>query len=532
MNIFKRLFQRYKGGPPSLADIDSWPSGMRRQTAGENVTVETAMSYSPIWQAVDLITSDVSKLPWIVYERVDTPWGEGKVRARTHPAYGLLKRSTGMLSTNLWIIRMIANAMLYGNGYSVIVRSDGIPRGLRWRHPSLVEPKEEDDKIFYKIKKTEDGRARRYAAEDVFHLPGVVVDNVNGLGVVEYAATLIGKQLAGDKWGADFFANAGTPQGYLHHPRQLTEKTKQNLLAAWRKQTNSDRGQPHRVLLLDNDVKWQKIGVSPADAQLLELAGFGVKDAARFFNIPSHKLGDDTRTSFNSVEQENLSYFDSSLGKWVSRLQNEADTKLFSQEEQQSDSHFSEFVLDAALRADTEARYKSYAIAITHGIQSRNEVRARENLNPYEGGEEFLSPLNMKSNIGDPQNGENDDQNRTLALRDAIFSEFERANKRILAAAARAANKPEEFLGFINRIGDLHRAVLMRSWDPTFRVAGVDSTGIGEKVDDYLRHVTDSMLAISECQPAELPENLTQLVPSLETYSRAAAAQIAQGSKA
>ncbi len=54
-----------------------------------------------------------------------------------------------------------------------------------------------------------------------------------------------------------------------------------------------------------------------------------------------------------------------------------------------------EFNVAGLLRGDLKSRYDAYAIGRQWGWLSVNEVRALENLNPIEGGEAYMVPLNM-----------------------------------------------------------------------------------------------------------------------------------------
>jgi hypothetical protein len=56
-----------------------------------------------------------------------------------------------------------------------------------------------------------------------------------------------------------------------------------------------------------------------------------------------------------------------------------------------------EHLVDGMLRADQAARYAAYAIGRNWGWLSVNEIRARENLEPVEGGDQYLQPLNMQA---------------------------------------------------------------------------------------------------------------------------------------
>ncbi len=54
--------------------------------------------------------------------------------------------------------------------------------------------------------------------------------------------------------------------------------------------------------------------------------------------------------------------------------------------------------------ADTLARFQAYVAATVNGLMNPNECRARENLPPYEGGDEFHRPLNTGKAAPGPGN--------------------------------------------------------------------------------------------------------------------------------
>jgi hypothetical protein len=47
------------------------------------------------------------------------------------------------------------------------------------------------------------------------------------------------------------------------------------------------------------------------------------------------------------------------------------------------------------MRGDTKSRYEAYSLGINAGILTPNEARAKENMNPIEGGDEMRLPLNV-----------------------------------------------------------------------------------------------------------------------------------------
>jgi hypothetical protein len=79
------------------------------------------------------------------------------------------------------------------------------------------------------------------------------------------------------------------------------------------------------------------------------------------------------------------------------QIEEECWDKLLSEEQKRSDSHTVEFMRLALMRADAAARSTFYHNAMQDGWMNSDEVRARENLNPIEGGKgkQYYRPLNM-----------------------------------------------------------------------------------------------------------------------------------------
>lgn len=528
IKFLEKLKRAFKGYSGSLTDVEHWDDFYNTSTqtsSGIRVDSDKALTYSPVWQGIDLISGDISRLPLIVYERVETEFGSGKQRSTNHPAYNLLKRkANSRLTANLWRSRMISHALLYGNAYSWIERDSNFnPVGLHWIHTENVECCWDGTRNYYRIRNNTtcgdlDHIPKVVAYEEMFHLQGLTVNYTGGCGIVHFAAQVIGKQLAADQYGAEFFANGAVAAGFLSHPGQLSEDARKNFLRGWN-QRHQGQGNAHRIALLEEGISWNDMGVSPEDSQLVELANFGIKDIARFFNLPPGKLGDDARTSYSSVEQENRSYFNSTLGKWISRIEAEANCKLFTQREMDSDSHFAEFKLDALFKADTSERFSAYSTAIQWGIKSRNEVRAEENLNPVSGGDVLITPLNMEaidetSNEEDEFEEQDADEERSdlLARQAALVDSFKRVNKRMMMRAKKIP--AEKYLAGVNSLTDQLPILREMLW-PSLLLAGADPD---VECQRYLDHITDGLLNAADCQPEQLKSRITDFETTLNEW--------------
>lgn len=523
--------------------------------SGEVVNTGTSLSYSPVWQGLDTITSDISRLPFIVYRRVEQFGGEGKERARNHPAYQIMRRHTGDMTTNLWLARMVGHALMYGNGYSRIFWDrQGVSR-LEWIHSDRVAAKREEGQYFYEVtyRGDTDGKEGvvRLMPNKMFHLVGLTLDELGGLSIVDYARNTIGRQLASERFGDDFFSNSALPSGWFQHPGEMSEEAQKRFIQAYERR-HQGKGKRFRAAILEEGMSYNAAGVSPEDALLVDFLRWGVKDVARFFNLPPHRLGDDSRTGYNSVEQENRSYYNTTLGKWVSRIEAEASWKLFTADELDADDLFVEAKQDALFKADTASRFQAYSLAITNGIMSRNEVRAAENLNPVEGGEEFLVPLNMgtpgkqQTSNGQPVDDEDDDTqleqpadtaDRAARLHGIVSDILQRACRLLVNEAKKAASNPSRFLGWLNTVSTEYRSKLIEIVGPAATIVRLeagdeDIDGLRQEiVTTLVQAAVDALLVAAECQPTTLQARVCETLPELNETCRRLAADLVGGSK-
>jgi HK97 family phage portal protein len=509
--------------------IIEYLGGGNESNAGIRVTAHSAMTVSPVWQAIDVITSDVSRLPFLTYRETDDG---GKERAKDHPVYRLLRRSVGSMTANLWIARILGHALLYGNGYSRVIWRGSTVSELEWLHRDWVKPQYEQGRLVYLVQYPDDrgGRLERVPRQDMFHLVGLTLDDLGGLSLVDYARHTIGRQIAAETFGDDFFNNSAVPSGFFRHPGEMSEEAQKRFLAAVisRHKGNGNRWKP---AILEEAMEYQPVGISPTDAMLIDQLKLGVMDVARFFNLPPHKLGDASRVNYNSLEAEEKAYYGSSLGKWLSRFEYEAVDKLFLDSEVDA-GYFCEFLQDSWLKADTASRFNAYAVAINWGIMSRNEVRLRENLNPYDGGDEYLTPLThaMDAQVigddtpdpmtepdapdppaADPVVDLEPAARAVIAKRDELAGPLWDAARHLWRVCCRHGVRERNFLAFVNGLRIKQEAAVRGKLEAAFRQLVADDDGrLADAVTQVFEGVEAVMLDAAECQADQLVERVEQ----------------------
>jgi HK97 family phage portal protein len=361
--------------------------------AGVVVTESIALQSAGVWSAVRVISETVASLPLILYEH--GPNGARK-RASHHPLYEiLLHQPCGEISALVWTETLMHHVLLYGNAFAEIERdSAGNVLELKILRPDwmTVVRNPFSEMLNYEYMQPQVGR-RVLQSRDVFHIKGLGFDGMLGYSVIKMARESIGLTMASERFGAKFFGAGARPSGALTHPGRLSDDARGRLRQDFER-LHQGVNNAHRVAVLEEGMTWSALGIPPEDAQFLQTRQFQLAEIARWFNIPLSKLRDSSSQSYSTMEMENMVFLTETLRPWLIRIEQEVRAKLLNTYEQSC--YYAEHQIEDLLRADQSARYAAYAVGRNWGWLSVNEIRAKENLEPIEGGDVYMQPLNMQ----------------------------------------------------------------------------------------------------------------------------------------
>jgi HK97 family phage portal protein len=377
----------YSSGDKALASL----FGGKPSASGISVNEYTALNLSAVWAAVTVIAGTIASLPLILYKRL--PNG-GKERDVDHPTYELLHDAPNPEMTAMVFRETLqAHVLLWGNGYAEIQRDEaGRPKALWPITPDVIEPFREDGsgRLRYRVTQT-NGAQVTLDPDRILHIPGLGFDGIRGYSVIYKARESLGLLSASERFGSTFFGNGAWPGLVAQHPGKLNEAAHTRLKTSLNEALQGPN-RAHSVIVTEEGIKIEKTTIPPNDAQFLETRRFQILEVARWFNIPPHKLRDLERATFSNIEQQGIDWV-IDLRLWLVRWEQEIRRKLISRLERKR--QFAEHLVDGLLRGDTATRYGAYSVARNWGWMSTNEIRSLENLNPVEGGDMYLVPLNM-----------------------------------------------------------------------------------------------------------------------------------------
>lgn len=363
--------------------------GGAESDSGVRVGPQTALNFAPYFQAVQLISGDIGKIGLPLYKRTK----DGRERDRKHPAYRVLNYEfNDMMTADVGKQILQAHALSWGNGRGAIVRNNaGDPIGIVPLLPDRTKTKVIDGQVWHLAKIGDDTEETAFSDDNVLHIKGLGYDGLTGYSVATMARNSLGLVAAAEKHSSSLFRNRAVPGVVLECDGKVDEPTAKKLLQDWDKR-HSGVSNTATTGLLHSGIKAKEMGMSSTDSQLLETRKFQRVEIASWFNLPPHKLGDDSRISYNSLEQENLSYLNTCLLFWFIRWQQECRRKLLREHEKETDSHYFEFFVDLLAAVDFPAKVAALNTLVAATIFNPNEAREKLNMNYRAGGDKYENP--------------------------------------------------------------------------------------------------------------------------------------------
>jgi HK97 family phage portal protein len=355
------------------------PWGMQSE-AGVNVTTKKSFEIVAFFSAVSLISDTISTLPCGAYLRL------GNTRQPLNPRPVWLDQPDVDLSTRAAFFQQVFSSLLvHGNSYTRVFRdTQGQVVNLVNLDPEKVDV--ERSKIGRKVYKVQ-GEGRMLTSDEVIHIVDLILPGeLKGLSRVETLKQALGLNIALSDYAARFFGTGASAQGVIEFPGNLTSEQAKQLADGFDSRHRNGSRRAHKTGVLSGGAKFVNTGTDPEASQALESRKFAVEEIARAFNVPLHLMGVPGTASYASVEQNALQFVSMTLRPLAEKVE-AAFSRLL------PGDAFIKFNFADLLRADVEARVRSYSVGTQAGFYSTNDVRKLEDMAPVEGGDQYRVPL-------------------------------------------------------------------------------------------------------------------------------------------
>lgn len=399
MGIFSGFFNSGKRSKMTAEGfIARWLRGEDVTTYG-SMSKDRALTEATVYACVRLISEATSMVPLSVYKR-----NGREIVIADHPLNYLFNHRFNEYQTAFeGRQQLMSYLLLTGDYFGFKKFTNGVISSIYPLDPERVVPYCYNQqktsysdyliggKMAYQI--NTDNFSDVLLQDECLHIKGLSLGGLKGASVLSYHASTIGLGLTARDHGINTFRNGASPSGILEYPGKLSPEGEKNLLGSF-SDAYQGTGKVGRVILVQEGTKFTPATTTNKDAQHLESRAFQKKEICAIFGVPPHLVGDLERATFSNIEQQSKDFVMRSLAPWFARCENVFNTQLLTEAELRA-GYFCRHNVIGLLRGDEVSRANYYSRGILDGWMTRNEAREMENLNPIDGADSLLAPLNM-----------------------------------------------------------------------------------------------------------------------------------------
>ena len=345
-----------------------------RSESGAMVTEESTLKLAAVWACVRLISETIASLPLGIYQKS----GTGKRYAPEHPLHRILHEAPNADSTAsvMWE-SFVTSMLLPGNALCERLEVAGRLVGLRFLvYARLHMPKQADGtrRYFYTY---DDGVQREIPASRIFRVPGFTLDGNWGVSSIRYGANIFGAAQSANTAANKTYENGLLPTTAFQYPEKLREGQRTDA----RNDILSHSGAVNagRPVILEYGMTVQQLGISPADAQLLESRRYSREEICSWFRVPPWMVGYGEKSTAwgTGMEQQMIAFLQFVLAPWLRRIEQFIDKDLLTPADR-ARGYYSKFSVEGLLRADSKSRAEFYDKMIKAAVMTPDQARELE----------------------------------------------------------------------------------------------------------------------------------------------------------
>lgn len=366
----------------------------RRSTSGVDVNWQSAIQVSTVFACLRVIAEGVAQVPLTI--KRELPDGKGSVPATEHPLYRVLNSQPNKWQTSFALREtLIYHCALTGSAFFYKNIVGGRVKELIPLDPGSVSiTRNPDMSLTYHVTFW-DGTSVNLSQDLVWHVRGPSWDTWNGMNAAVQAREAIGLAIATERSQAEMHANGVQPSGIYSTDKTLSP-TDYDKIQKWiANQVGGDN--KHKPFIIDSGFKWTAQSMTGVDAEHLDTRKFQIEEICRAFRVLPPMVGHSGQAmTFASAEQIFLAHVVHTLTPWVVRIEQSIDNDLLNASG--DEKYFAHFAMNSLQRGAFKDRFEGYARSLGAGgspaWMTPNEVRAAEEMNAIDGGDELPKPVN------------------------------------------------------------------------------------------------------------------------------------------
>lgn len=500
----------------------------------EKVSVKSTLAIASVFRSIEILAGFAENTDYFL----KTKGADGSPQdADQHECWGLSHfLANNSIPAGVWRGTMMFHALTNTCGLSEIIRDEnqpyyedpirgeiGRPIGLIPLDPDYIAWGEVAGELwFFKLDPKGIKAPEPVHNGDIWQIKGVSRDGVDGIDRVKALKSEFALILNKNRHAKRFYGSGAGVSGFFLIPPGKGPEYYTNFFNQIEGQTEKLQRMGFKAAPLFDGIEWKPVTQDAERAQLTEAQKITPRTIATIYGVPPHWLGDDSRTSLKSLEEENRHALQNTVDFWFKRIETQSNWKLLRPAEWLSRTFFHKFDRSDFLVGDEKTRNAVRLKNFHGGLLGWREARTEMD-KPTETDDTFMVPANIVgANPTDPSKPVNDDDGgvnpnnlvpckiidgvpvpitgrNCKTIRQIFETECSRLVNYVSKSAVTAAAKPDTFDGYLKRLNS-KRSEFESKLDPIIAL----SLNSGCPCDDSF-NLWDKAVAIVEDEYGKPP---------------------------
>jgi len=357
-------------------------------------TDEAVLSEATYFACLKILSEAIGKMPLKLLRYNEK---NGVVTMRKHYLYNLLhdRPNPYMTATSFWST-VEYNRNHYGNAY-VWIQGAGKKMKL-WILPSeSVEVWYDDGKIladqpdiYYLY--SGGGKVYKFGSEEILHFKSSnSLDGITGISVQDQLKSTIRGSIKSQKLLNKMYESGFTAKAVLQYTGSLSDENVATFVKGIESYAKGELREDgvENIIPIPLGSTLTPLNVKLADNQFIEVKYYTSAQIAAAFGIKPYQYNDLSKSSYASVEAQQLSFYVDTLLYTIKQYEEEINYKLLTPSEV-SQGYHAKFNVAVILRADLATQINTLSVGVSNFIYTPNEARAMLDLEAKAGGDRLL----------------------------------------------------------------------------------------------------------------------------------------------
>ena len=244
-------------------------------------------------------------------------------------------------------------------------------------------------------------KAGRYLSHEIVWVKSPITDQdgLHGVSLAVLAANELNMSIDLEEFYGHLLGGQGNFPGWLETPAKLTEQDFNKL----KKQLGDGGGivNAGKVRIFDSGLSYHTTGQSMVDMSLVEQERWILQQLCRTLSVPPQEVFELSHATYSNIEQGAINFANKTLVPECVEIERAFSRILWGIGLYEC---YVQFDMNGLLRGSYKERMDGYRIGVYGGIYCPNEVRMKEDMPPYAGGDQFLRSTAYST--VDPETGE------------------------------------------------------------------------------------------------------------------------------